>query len=126
MLEHLRQKVIQALASVDRITLSTCGPAGIQAENIKCEAHGIKLYMIIPRASELLFNIENHPEVIITADEWQLKGNAVVLHTGQSPELQLKRLPEAEWGELVVVNPTRLNIQLKNSTQRYETVDINE
>jgi hypothetical protein len=38
MLDHLRQRVIETLASAQTATLATYGPAGLQVSLLPCEA----------------------------------------------------------------------------------------
>ncbi len=130
MLEHLRQKVTAAISSVSTIMVSTYGPAGIQVENCPCQACGLRLYLLVPRTSELLFNIENHPEVIVTAPGWNLHGAAGVippeLTTASLAGLRLGRLPEREWCEIVEIRPIRLQIHPADPDQARETIDVTE
>ncbi|MHB1413785.1 MAG: hypothetical protein ACYC1C_00905, partial [Chloroflexota bacterium] len=82
MLQKLRQQAREALATARQVVLSTGGPADIQAEVLPCETLGLALYVLVPRTSDLLFNLENHPLVVATADTWQLRGEAHLLPPG--------------------------------------------
>jgi hypothetical protein len=104
MLAHLRQRVVEALATVQEVLLATSGPAEIQASRVPCEAHELRLYLLVPRASDHLFNLEQQPEIVVVNREWELRGRARVLHNGERPaELGLGRRPEAAWSEWVEV-----------------------
>ena len=125
MLDHLRQRIIETLASVPAATLSTYGPAALQATLLPCEASGLRLYMLLPATSDHLLNLESQPEVVVTAPEWQLRGTAVVLHsTDYPPDLCLHRKPEAQWSRLLEIQPTQLNIRRRNGWGYSETIDI--
>jgi hypothetical protein len=56
-----RQRVSEALSSVQGVVVSSSGPAGIQAETLACAAVGMVLYVLVPKTSDLLFNLEKNP-----------------------------------------------------------------
>lgn len=127
MLDHLRQRVIEALASVRLVTVATYGPAELQASQVPCEALGMCLYLLLPLTSDHLVNLENRPEAVVTTPEWQLRGRAVVLARGEGPgELTLCHEPEAEWGRVVLVRPAQFNLRRPHGWGYSETIDIDE
>lgn len=123
MLNHLRQRVTETLCAATAATLSTHGAAGIQANVFACEAIDLALYLLIPRTSDHLFNLEQHPEVVVTTEAWQLRGVACM-----APErpagLALLQQPDAAWCEVVMVRPTRLQIEPQGGLGHAETIDI--
>lgn len=125
MLQHIRQRVVAALAEVNTVTLSTYGPAGLQAGLFACEGVELMLYLLVPSTSDHLFNLEHNPNVVVTTESWQLRGTAVV--TRERPAgLALLRQPDAGWCELVVVSPTRLQIARTDDSGHAETFDLNQ
>ncbi len=125
MLRQLRQRAHEALESTRRVVLSTDGPAEIQAETLGCEALGLSLYVLVPRASDLLFNLENRTLVVVTADTWQARGSGRLLSRAEYPEqLAITRTPDAAWCELVEICPTRLQLRPPSGQGPSETVDI--
>ena len=76
MLRQMRQRATESLLSARQVVLSACGPANIQAESLPCEAAGLALYMLVPRTSDLLFNLESEKDVVATAEAWQARGPA--------------------------------------------------
>ena len=125
MLRQLRQRASEALATAHQIVLSTGGPADIQVEVLPCEAVGLALYVLVPRTSDLLFNLESNTAVVATADTWQARGVAALLPPGRYPErLAIARTPEAAWCEVVEIRPTRLQLRPTNGTGQGETIDI--
>lgn len=127
MLDHLRQRVIEALASVRLVTVATYGPAELQASQVSCEALGMCLYLLLPVTSDHLINLENRPEMVVTTPEWQLRGRALVLARGEGPcELTLCHEPDSEWSRLVLVQPTQLNLRRRHGWGYSETIDIEE
>ena len=79
MLNHLRQHIAATLAPARSATLATSGPAGLQAQVASCVTNGILLYMLLPRTSDQLPNLEHDPAVVVTTAEWQVFGRAQVV-----------------------------------------------
>ena len=123
MLNHLRQRVTETLSTARTVTLSTHGAAGIQANVFPCESVDLELYFLIPRTSDHLFNLEHNPEVVVTTETWQVRGVACI-----APEhpagLALRQQPDATWCEVVMVRPTRLQIEWPGGAGHAETIDI--
>ncbi|MCB0036766.1 MAG: hypothetical protein KDE51_22195 [Anaerolineales bacterium] len=112
MLDHLRQRAVEALSSVHSVTLSTYGAAELQASSLPCEAVGLHLYLLLPIPSDHLLNLENHADVVVTTPLWQLRGTAVVLEAAAClPRLNLCHKPEAQWSRLVEIRPSQLNLR---------------
>src|SRR3712207_6298913 len=76
MLNHLRQRIAETLAPVRSATLATDGPAGLLAHLLPCAASGTLLYLLVPRTSDHLFNLESHPSVVVATLGWQVHGCA--------------------------------------------------
>jgi hypothetical protein len=125
MLEHLRRRVCAALAAEQEGLLATCGQADLQVSRLPCEGQDLKLYLLVPRASDHLFNLEHEPQVVVVTPAWELRGRARLVRAAeQPPELRLSRRGEAQWSALVEVSAERLH--LYGSGQRTaETIDVN-
>jgi len=94
-----------------KIVLSTSGPAEIQAETLHCEAVGLALYVLVMRTSDLLFNLESNPQVVATAETWQLRGVVRLLQPCEYPDqLSIAKAPEAAWCQVVEIKPARLHL----------------
>ena len=123
MLNHLRQHATETLSAAKAATLSTHGAAGIQANIFPCESVDLGLYLLIPRTSDHLFNLEHNPEVVLTTDTWQVRGVACI-----APEcpagLALLQHPDVTWCEVVMVRPRRLQIEWSGGAGHAETIDI--
>lgn len=125
MLEHLRQRVIEALAPVHAATLSTYGPAELQAGLLPCESAGICLYFLVPATSDHLLNLEKQAEAVVSTPEWQLRGKATMLAVEAYPaDLELLQQPEAQWSRLILVEPVRLHIRRRSGWGYSETIDM--
>ena len=121
MLDHLRQKAAQTLASTRSVTLSSYGPADIQASRVLCEAQDLTLYIVIPRSSNHLLNLENRPAIVATTDTWDLQGNARVLNREEIPVGIA--LPETG-SAIIAIQPTRLTIHSLTGLGNIETIDF--
>ena len=123
MLNHLRQRVTETLSAATAATLSTHGAAGIQASIFPCESVDLGLYLLVPRTSDHLFNLEYNPEAVVTTETWQVRGIARIAH--ECPvSLALLGLPDAAWCEVVMVCPTRLQIEWPGGSGHAETIDM--
>ena len=123
MLNHLRQRVTGTLSVARTATLSTHGAAGIQANVFPCETVDTTLYLLVPRTSDHLFNLEHTPEVVVTTETWQLRGEArIALECPVG--LALLQQPDAAWCDVVMVRPTRLQIERSGGSGYSETIDI--
>jgi hypothetical protein len=123
MLNHLRQRATETLSAAQRATLSTHGAAGIQANMFPCESADLALYLLVPRTSDHLFNLEQNPEVVVTTDIWQLRGVAGIAQECPAG-LALLHQPDAAWCEVVMIRPTRLQIAGSGAAGHAETIDI--
>lgn len=125
MLDDLRLHVAEVISAAPQATFLTTGPADLQAAIVRCEAHGLRLYALVPRMSDLLFNLEHRAEVLVIASQWQLRGTARVLAPAEHPAgLALLAAPEAAWCALVLVTPTRLHLAGDGATLTAETIDL--
>ncbi|MFN2225679.1 MAG: pyridoxamine 5'-phosphate oxidase family protein [Anaerolineae bacterium] len=123
MLNHLRERVTEALSRARTATLSTHGAAGIQANVFSCGSIDLALYLLVPRTSDHLFNLEHNPEVVVTTEAWQLRGVACIA-PDRPAGLALLRQPDAAWCEVVMIRPTRLQIEPQGGLGHAETIDI--
>ena len=125
MLDDLRWHAAEVLGAVAQATLLTWGPADLQASVARCEARGLRLYALVARTSDLLFNLEHRPDVLVVTPRWQLHGSARILSPAEQPrDLALLGAPEAAWCALVVVTPTRLHRLGEGTMDCDETIDL--
>ena len=125
MLDHLRQHIAAALAPTQAATLATSGPAGLQADLLPCAASGLLLYLLLPRTSDHLLNLETDPIVVVTAADWQVRGRARLLGARERPvAAALLGAPEAPWSVVVEVRPTRVTIAHRTGWGAAETIDM--
>jgi hypothetical protein len=125
MLNHLRQHIAATLAGARSATLATSGPAGLLAHVLPCAANDIQLYLLLPRTSDHLLNLEHDPTVVVATAEWQLRGRARVVSAMAWPgALALAEAPGARWSVLIEVTPTRVEIAQREGWGAAETIDL--
>jgi hypothetical protein len=124
MLDHLRQRAADALARPGSATLATSGPGGLQADTFPCQSVGLRLYLIVPRTSEHLVNLEGDPSVVVTAEGWRLRGVARVVPQAENGSAPLQQAPGAPWSLLVEVRPRRLEMGQRDGWGYAETLDL--
>ena len=124
MLEHLRRHIAATLAPVRSATLATSGPAGLQAQVVQCAANGVQLYLLLPRTSDHLLNIEHDPAVVVTTAEWQVFGRAGIAPAVECAATLLLDAPDARWSVVVAVQPTRVAIAQRTGWGAAETIDL--
>jgi hypothetical protein len=125
MLDYARQRVSEVLRIPCRVVLATSGPAGIQAGEFPCEAIDLDLYLLVPKTSDHLFNLEHDSTVTLLTAEWELKGQAQIIPPGVSDlRLGILREPGADWCVLVRIDPWRLQIRREEGWGNLETIDL--
>jgi hypothetical protein len=123
MLSHLRQRVVDTLATAATATLSSHDPAGIQVNIFPCEARELVLFLLVPTTSDHLFNLESNSEVVVWTESWQARGIGRLLSEAPAGLALLER-PDAAWCQLVAVYPSRLQIERSSGSEYAETIDI--
>ncbi len=125
MLDYARQRAMEILKIPRKAVLATSGPAGLQAGEFPCEAIDIDLYLLVPRTSDHLYNLEHDPSVNLLTPHWELKGKAQVISTDTADlNLNLLHTPDAAWCELVRVNPYRMQIPREDGWGYLETIEM--
>ena len=125
MLDHLRQHIAATLEQTRSATLATRGPAGLQAHVVPCAVSGIRIYLLLPRTSDHLLNLEHDPSVVVTTAEWHVSGRARVVTGAEcAAALLLLKAPDAPWSVVVEVQPTRVSIAQREGWGAAETIDL--
>jgi hypothetical protein len=127
MLDYARQRAVEVLKIPQRVVLATSGPAGLQAGTFACQAIGLDLYLLVPRTSDQLFNLECDPIVTVLAPGWELKGKAQRM-PAEAPqeELDFMQEPAAPWCVLVQIKSHRLQIHRTDGWGNLETIDLSD
>lgn len=120
MLARLRAMAIEHVSRASRCTLSTVGPAGLQATYVHCQVRDGRLYLQVPKTSDHLFNLEYIQEIVLTAEQWQLHGRARILadvDTDIAPGVLAHHV-------VVEVTPVQVHIEASDTDPYPLTVDF--
>ena len=98
MLDKLRAEALALIAGTPRCTLSTTGPAGVQASVVSCMVRDDCLYVLVPSTADHLFNLEHASEISARAS--------------------------SEGHTLVEVFPLRMQIEAAANRRYRETIDF--
>lgn len=127
MLDQLRDAALAQIAAAPYCTLSTRGPAGVQASMVLCAVRDACIYMLIPHTADHLFNLEYEQEVVLTTAHWQLRGAALALGgvagpRGTAPADLIAHANRAE-AALLEIFPARIHLEAGGQRQHRETID---
>lgn len=120
MLDRLRDQAFQALAATGHCTLSTMGPAGLCASNVALAVESSRLYVLIPNTSDHLFNLEQESVVALTAETWELTGQATEIASGESPFTP----QQSPWAVVFQIMPQRMHLPPDDEEHTYRTIDF--
>lgn len=124
-LDYAHQRAIEALGEPRTAILVTNGPAGIQVREFPCEILELDLYLLVPRTSDHLFNLEQASMVTLLISGGEIKGRAQIIDRGAvNSELALWREPAAAWCALVRVEISQVQIQHAHGWGNIETIDL--
>jgi hypothetical protein len=128
MLDKLRDEAMALIAATMQCTLSTAGPAGVQAAVVACLVRDRGVYVLVPSTSDQLFNIEHHTEVVLTTALWQLRGaaQAFVEEHGRhnSAPCDLVWSAHDQGYRVIAVFPLRMHIEAGSHRCYRETIDF--
>jgi hypothetical protein len=128
MLNKLRAEALTLIAATPHCTLSTTGPAGVQASLVTCLVHEDCVYVLVPATVDHLFNLEHEQEVVLTSPFWQLRGAA--LNLSEAGGLHGTALHDisaqasAAGYTLVEVFPLRMHLEPDGRRRYRETIDF--
>jgi hypothetical protein len=128
MLTKLRAEALALIAATPDCTLSTIGPAGVQASVVPCFVREDCVYVLVPSTVDHLFNLEHELEVVLTSTLWQLRGAALALgepdgRHGTAPYNISARAKDAG-ATLVEVFPFRMHLEPAGRRRYRETIDF--
>lgn len=82
MIDKLRQEIIQFLKKHPVAHLALSGPDGPWACVVQYMSAGLTMYLIERRASDLVFYVENDPQVVLTVGEPRAESGLDVQESG--------------------------------------------
>src|SRR3954453_8551820 len=128
MLHKLHAEALALIAATSYCTLSTIGPAGVQASVVACLVREDCVYVLVPSTVDHLFNLEHEQEAVLTSPLWQLRGAALALggadgQRGTAP-LDISTQARAAGYALVEVFPIRIHLESAGGRRYRETIDF--
>lgn len=128
MLKKLRAEALALIAATPHCTLSTTGPAGVQASVVTCLVREDCVYVLLPSTIDHLFNMEHELEVVLTSLLWQLRGAALTLGEagglhGTAPHTISAQAKNTGY-TLVEVFPLRMHLEPGEHRRYRETIDF--
>jgi hypothetical protein len=128
MLSQLRAEALALIATTSHCTLSTTGPAGVQASVVTCIVRDDCVYALVPSTADHLFNLEYDTQVVLTTELWQLRGVALAIgqahgRHGTAPH-EVRARAAAEGHTIIEVFPLRMHIEAAGARRYRETIDF--
>ncbi len=127
MLEHLHERIVATLNQSKAATLSSCGPLGVQAGRFPCQFFEMRLYLLVPATLDILENLAENPEAVVTGSLWQARGVARVIPAGSAADvLRLFAHHNRAWDCLVRLQPRTIQLQPYAGWKSEETIDFDQ
>ena len=125
MINYARERAIEILKTAHTAVLATVGLAGVRASEFPCEADVLDIYLLVPRTSDHLFNLEQDDRVALHTEQWELTGKGRVF----SPEEEWPRISSLSktgtaWYVLVKVVPSQIQVLRPEGWGPAETIDL--
>jgi hypothetical protein len=128
MLKKLRAEALALIAATPHCTLSSTGPAGVQASVVACLVREDCVYVLVPSTVDDLFNLEHEQEIVLTSPLWQLRGAALALSAGaglqRTAPSDISAQANASGYTLVEVFPLRMHLEPHGRRRYRETIDF--
>ena len=128
MLNKLRAEALALIAATPHCTLSTLGPAGVQASVVECLVREDCVYVLVPSTADHLFNLEHELEIVLTSPLWQLRGAALDLSEFDGPHgaapFEISAQARNIGYTLIEVFPLRMHLEPAGGRRYRETIDF--
>jgi hypothetical protein len=128
MLNKLRAEALAQIAAAPHCTLSTLGPAGVQASVVECLVREDCIYVLVPSTADHLFNLEHELEIVLTNPLWQLRGAALDLSASGGPQgaapFEISAQARNAGYTLIEVFPLRMHLEPAGRRRYRETIDF--
>lgn len=125
MINYARERAIEILKTAHVAVLATVGLAGVQASEFPCEAIELDLYLLVPRTSDHLFNLEQDDRVALHTEQWELTGKGLVLSPEEKwPRISIFQKTGTAWYVLVKVVPSQIQVLRSEGWGPAETIDL--
>lgn len=124
-IDYARERARDTLKTARTVVLATAGPAGVQVGEFPCEAVELDLYVLVPRTSDHLFNLEHDGRVALHTDRWELTGRGRPLSPEEKwPQIAAFPKTQATWYVMVKIMPSRIQLLRTDGWGPAETIDL--
>ena len=125
MINYARERAREILKTAHTAVLATTGLVGVQVSEFPCEAVEMDVYLLVPRTSDHLFNLEQDGRVALHTDRWELTGKGQILSPeGKWPKITLLPKTGTEWYVLLKIVPSQIQILGVEGWGPTETIDL--
>jgi hypothetical protein len=125
MISYARERAMEVLKTACSAILATSGPAGVQVGEFPCEAVELELYLLLPRTSDHLFNLQRDDRVALHSNHWEVTGTGRALTLNEKrPAVSLLTETETAWHVLVNIKPSQIQVLRREGWGPAETIDL--
>jgi Pyridoxamine 5'-phosphate oxidase len=125
MINYARERAIEVLKTADTVVLATVGLNGVQASKFLFEAVELDLYLLVPRTSDHLFNLEHDDRVALHTEQWELTGKGRVLSSEEEwPQISMLPKTGTAYYILIKVVPSQIQVLRPEGWGPAETIDL--
>ena len=127
MTSYARERAREILKTARTAILATTGLAGVQVSEFPCEAVELDLYLLLPRTSDHLFNLEQDDRVALHTNQWEAIGKGRALSPEEKwPQISLLPKTGTSWYVLVKIVPSQIQILRAEGWGPAETIDLTQ
>lgn len=125
MISYEHQRAREKLKAATSAILATTGPAGVLVSEFPCEAVELDIYLLLPKVSDHIFNLEQDNRVALHTSQCELTGKASMLSPEEKcPQLSLLPKIGTAWYVIVKVVPSQIQILRSEGWGSAETIDL--
>jgi hypothetical protein len=125
MISYTRERAVEMLKTARTAVLATTSPTGVQASEFPCEAVDLDVYLLLPRTSDHLFNLEQDDRVALHTDRWELTGKGRILSSDENwPQISIPPKTVMALYVLVKVVPSQIQVLRSEGWGPAETIDL--
>ena len=125
MINYARERAVELLKTASTAVLATNGPLGVQVSEFPCETVGLDIYLLVPKTSDHLFNLEHDDRVALHTEQWELTGKGQVLSSeGKWPQISLLPKTGTAYYVLIKIVPSQIQVLRSEGWGPAETIDL--
>jgi len=126
MINYSRERALEIIKTAHTAILASIGPSGVQVSEFPCENVGQDIYLLLPRTSDHLFNLEKDDKIALHTEKFDLTGKGqVLISEDQWPRISLVPKTGTSWYVLLKIVPGQIHVLRKEGWGPAETIDLN-